>query len=246
MKASTHLLLKEPDGNKYEAACRWDVPCVSKDWLFACAANRKLMPMDAYPLKRAEEDELEENTEEPAKNEEELAKDREDGKDEMELEHEVIEDPEIDAKEYEIPVQKAELKMRSSDKVSPDKEKVADAGDYEVPMEVFDDKDFVNIDDHQNQPQLNLTKSFRPSFDLSDAMEALNSPNSSFVQRRKSRASRGSFPLDNLFNENIQKAVKRTQPAGIDLLKETKKSKECADRKETVTTEDNIDQVKIC
>ncbi|XP_071748981.1 DNA topoisomerase 2-binding protein 1-A [Lepeophtheirus salmonis] len=35
-KKSTHLICFSPDGNKYEAALRWKLPVVSKDWVMAC------------------------------------------------------------------------------------------------------------------------------------------------------------------------------------------------------------------
>lgn len=37
MFASTHLVLKEPGGSKYEAAKKWNVPAVSVAWLLESA-----------------------------------------------------------------------------------------------------------------------------------------------------------------------------------------------------------------
>jgi hypothetical protein len=36
-EASTHLLCPTPTGPKYNAAVKWKLPVVSKDWLLACA-----------------------------------------------------------------------------------------------------------------------------------------------------------------------------------------------------------------
>lgn len=63
-----------------------------------------------------------------------------------------------------------------------------------------------------------LKKPFRPSFDLADAMEELESPLVPSLRSRKSRASRNSFPLDDFFQEHIQQAVKRTGNLGVSNL----------------------------
>ncbi|EDO38946.1 predicted protein, partial [Nematostella vectensis] len=75
-----------------------------------------------------------------------------------------------------------------------------------------DDEGEAKIQEHvqRKKPPPLLSKAFRPSFDLSDAMEALASPYVSSLRSRKSRGSRNSFPLDDYFQENIMQAVKRT------------------------------------
>ena len=35
-RGNTHLVIGEPEGNKYEAAVKWKLPIVTKDWLRAC------------------------------------------------------------------------------------------------------------------------------------------------------------------------------------------------------------------
>ncbi|XP_040581730.1 DNA topoisomerase 2-binding protein 1-A [Lepeophtheirus salmonis] len=39
VKKSTHLVCLNPSGNKYEAALRWKLPVVSKDWIMTCTAK---------------------------------------------------------------------------------------------------------------------------------------------------------------------------------------------------------------
>ncbi|XP_048380189.1 DNA topoisomerase 2-binding protein 1 isoform X2 [Stegostoma tigrinum] len=41
MLASTHLVLQEPQGSKYEAAKKWNLPAVTAAWLFASAQSGK-------------------------------------------------------------------------------------------------------------------------------------------------------------------------------------------------------------
>ncbi|XP_071103201.1 DNA topoisomerase 2-binding protein 1-like [Haliotis cracherodii] len=48
--ASTHLLVKEASGTKYEAAKKWKLPAVSKLWLFACARSGKREPEASYTI----------------------------------------------------------------------------------------------------------------------------------------------------------------------------------------------------
>ncbi|XP_041372354.1 DNA topoisomerase 2-binding protein 1-A-like [Gigantopelta aegis] len=41
LDASTHLIVREPEGTKYETAKKWKLPAVSKQWLFVCARTGK-------------------------------------------------------------------------------------------------------------------------------------------------------------------------------------------------------------
>ncbi|KAM8967060.1 DNA topoisomerase 2-binding protein 1 [Pelodytes ibericus] len=41
MFASTHLVLREPEGSKYEAAKKWNLPAVTMSWLLQCAKTGK-------------------------------------------------------------------------------------------------------------------------------------------------------------------------------------------------------------
>lgn len=68
--------------------------------------------------------------------------------------------------------------------------------------------------DYTNRPHLSTKQPFRPSFDLTDAMQALESPLVPSIRSRKSRSSRNSFALDGFFEENIIKAVQRTGNLG--------------------------------
>ena len=39
-KRSTHLVCKLPEGNKYEAGLKWELPVVSHEWLLSCLKHK--------------------------------------------------------------------------------------------------------------------------------------------------------------------------------------------------------------
>ncbi|KAK3591402.1 hypothetical protein CHS0354_005324 [Potamilus streckersoni] len=47
-KPSTHLIVNAPEGSKFEAAKKWNIPAVSRDWLFACAKSGRNEPEENY------------------------------------------------------------------------------------------------------------------------------------------------------------------------------------------------------
>ncbi|XP_044258153.1 DNA topoisomerase 2-binding protein 1 isoform X2 [Tribolium madens] len=53
VQASTHLVSLEADGKKYQAAVKWGLPVVKKDWLFECAKSGKREPEDEFLLGEA-------------------------------------------------------------------------------------------------------------------------------------------------------------------------------------------------
>ncbi|CAG9762703.1 unnamed protein product [Ceutorhynchus assimilis] len=48
--ASTHLIIPEASGKKYEAALKWNLPVITKDWLLACVKANKKLPYKNYSL----------------------------------------------------------------------------------------------------------------------------------------------------------------------------------------------------
>jgi topoisomerase (DNA) II binding protein 1 len=46
--ASTHLVSLKPEGKKYVAALKWELPVVSKDWLLECANVEKMVAEDKF------------------------------------------------------------------------------------------------------------------------------------------------------------------------------------------------------
>ena len=51
--ASTHLVLKEPDGDKYATAMKWGIPAVYDSWLFACAKAQCIAAVDEHLVRPA-------------------------------------------------------------------------------------------------------------------------------------------------------------------------------------------------
>lgn len=52
MFASTHLILKEPGGSKYEAAKKWNLPAVTVEWLFESARMGKRADESHFLIER--------------------------------------------------------------------------------------------------------------------------------------------------------------------------------------------------
>lgn len=50
LQPSTHLIVREAEGSKYEAAKKWNIPAVSNSWLFACAKSGKREKEEQYHI----------------------------------------------------------------------------------------------------------------------------------------------------------------------------------------------------
>ncbi|XP_059149850.1 DNA topoisomerase 2-binding protein 1-like isoform X2 [Physella acuta] len=50
VQASTHLIVNHPSGSKYEAAKKWKIPAVGKDWLLACIRSGRREAEDEYSI----------------------------------------------------------------------------------------------------------------------------------------------------------------------------------------------------
>ncbi|XP_072268414.1 DNA topoisomerase 2-binding protein 1 [Pyxicephalus adspersus] len=61
MFASTHLVLREPDGSKYEAAKKWNLPAVTMAWLLQCARTGKKVDESRYLVENTSVDDNEES-----------------------------------------------------------------------------------------------------------------------------------------------------------------------------------------
>ncbi|XP_078332044.1 DNA topoisomerase 2-binding protein 1-like isoform X2 [Crassostrea virginica] len=48
LKASTHLVVMEAEGSKYQAAKKWNIPALSKRWIFKCAKTGERAPEGDY------------------------------------------------------------------------------------------------------------------------------------------------------------------------------------------------------
>ena len=182
--ASTHLLCRDPDGDKYKAAMKWNIPVVSREWLFACAASGTLVPIDKYPVDKDNMVEMENvdiNPLESLRPDELLYKDK-------------AEEVNVKTAQEEIPMeasdQESAMQVANVNKVS-----CNNGSTHKWPVK---------------RPSI-YNRPFRPSFDLTDVMEELASPacRSHSLKGRKSRGSRNSFPLDDFFAENIKQTLQK-------------------------------------
>lgn len=176
-------MCQHPDGNKYKAAIKWNIPVVSRDWLFACASDGTLVPFDKYPV--SSDKKLAMDVIDPCPPEE-LRVDNEDTKDSTQL--------------LNLKTDKVELPMETTDDASVPHEQKANSG---------------SGGSTEKQPVKRPSmyfRPFRPSFDLADVMEELASPACPSLRGRKSRGSRNSFPLDDLFAENIKQTLQKLGP----------------------------------
>lgn len=58
VEGSTHLIVNYPTGTKYNAAKKWGIPAVGKEWVFACITLGKRVPEEEYNIDLLEEKRL--------------------------------------------------------------------------------------------------------------------------------------------------------------------------------------------
>lgn len=186
---------------------------VSREWLFACAANGTLVRIDKYPVDKSKISEMDNIDGGP------------------------LENPTADVASTKEDAQKVNVRNLQE----------------EIPMETSDAASavqVVNVDkvtDNQRstrkqpirRPSI-YNRPFRPSFDLADVMEELASPACHSLRRRKSRASRNSFPLDDFFAENIKQTL---QKIGT-VAPPTREGEDKDDDNDNDATIDDIHQVR--
>lgn len=194
-QASTHLLCQSPDGNKYKAAVKWNIPVVSREWLFACAASGVSVPIGDYPVCY---DSADAEVKSAACASENMSTDM------------VTEE---DAQEGNVRTAQEDVAMEI-DKAPSVAAQSAFLHKVECPSAVNGDHPTGDAGNGNGQKQPTKRPSiynrpFRPSFDLADVMEELASPVCPSVRSRRSRASRNSFPLDDFFAENIKQTLQK-------------------------------------
>uniref|UniRef100_A0A8C3Y459 DNA topoisomerase II binding protein 1 n=1 Tax=Catharus ustulatus TaxID=91951 RepID=A0A8C3Y459_CATUS len=181
MFASTHLVLREPNGSKYEAAKKWNLPAVTVAWLLQSARTGKRADESKFLVENAE---------------------------------------------------RSILGLQTSTLKSPDSEQAThllEAGTKGAvtPLDIkrFQSKAFQAVISHhtgktapvaqggplQKEPSLNLDtpskflsedKLFKPSFDVKDALEALETPKGPEQRTRKL-----STPLSEVIGRNLKVAL---------------------------------------
>ncbi|KAM8921893.1 DNA topoisomerase 2-binding protein 1 isoform 1-T1 [Lycaon pictus] len=187
MFASTHLVLKEPGGSKYEAAKKWNLPAVTISWLLETARMGKRANENHFLIEKST-------------------------KEEQSLETEITNKVNLNPDTPEHPV--AHLETQRKTAVTP------------LDMNRFQSRAFhAVISQHtkqvstsspvaqplQKEPSLHLDtpskflskdKLFKPSFDVKDALAALETPGGPSQQKRKL-----STPLSEVIVRNLKLAL---------------------------------------
>ena len=190
-QASTHLLCQDPDGNKYKAAVKWNIPVVSREWLFACAASGNLVPSDDYPVGKDNTNALGKTEACPSKH---LSRGESSTKEDADADDRTAQEVPMETSDASFAIQPASSReVESTGAMKVDKP-IGDKGSTQ--------KRPIKRPSIYNRP-------FRPSFDLAEVMEELASPACSSLRSRKSRGSRNSFPLDDFFAENIKQTLQK-------------------------------------
>nr|XP_010300811.1 PREDICTED: DNA topoisomerase 2-binding protein 1 [Balearica regulorum gibbericeps] len=188
MFASTHLVVREPDGSKYEAAKRWNLPAVTVAWLLQSARTGK----------RADESKF------------------------------LVENAEVEDKESSnTQLSKTPATVKSPDSEQPTYLLEAGKKTAVTPLDInrFQSKAFQAVISHhigkttplaqgglpQKEPSLHLDtpskflskdKLFKPSFDVKDALAALETPGGPDQKTRKM-----STPLSEVISRNLKLAL---------------------------------------
>ncbi|NXO65385.1 TOPB1 protein, partial [Phainopepla nitens] len=187
MFASTHLVVREPSGSKYEAAKKWNLPAVSVAWLLQSARTGKRADESKFLVENAEAEDME---------------------------------------SFVTQLSKTPATVKS-DSVQPTHLLEAGKKGAVTPLDMnrFQSKAFQAVISHhtgkttpveqggplQKEPSLNLDtpskflskdKLFKPSFDVKDALEALETPRGPEQRTRKL-----STPLSEVIGRNLKLAL---------------------------------------
>ncbi|XP_014374003.1 DNA topoisomerase 2-binding protein 1 isoform X1 [Alligator sinensis] len=190
MLASTHLVAKEPDGSKYEAAKKWDLPAITMAWLLQSARMGKKADESKFLVENIDTEDKESFITQPSKAEAAPVT--------------------LEASDHPSSL----LETRNKTAVTP------------LDMNRFQSKAFQAVISHhigkkpsppaegrplQKEPSLHLDtpskflsrdKLFKPSFDVKDALAALETPGGPDQRNRKQ-----STPLSEVIGRNLKLAL---------------------------------------
>ncbi|XP_051871799.1 DNA topoisomerase 2-binding protein 1 isoform X2 [Pristis pectinata] len=184
MLASTHLVLQEPQGSKYEAAKKWGLPAVSSAWLFESARSGKKADENKF---------LVENFNNPVEEANQAATDL----------------CKIPERSPELPSSKLSTTVTPLD-INRFQSK---AFQMVVSQQNKADKTEAEVEEPSRQKEANLRldtpskflckdKLFKPSFDVQDALAILETPKNPNGRNRKM-----STPLSEVIGRNLKVAL---------------------------------------
>ncbi|MGH0123457.1 UNVERIFIED_CONTAM: hypothetical protein FKN15_011972 [Acipenser sinensis] len=191
MLASTHLVLKEPEGSKYEAAKKWNMPAVTMRWVLD----------SAHTGRRAEEDRfLVENSGSPENEESYTGGTQKQKKLRMSMRSPEIHLAQLNASKNTVvtPLDMNRFQSKAFQSVisRPDGGKVTPG----IECRALQREPSLQFD----TPSRFLCRDqlFKPSFDIKDAMAALETPGGPWQQSRKT-----STPLSEVIGRNMKVAL---------------------------------------
>ncbi|KAE8596926.1 hypothetical protein XENTR_v10016283 [Xenopus tropicalis] len=226
MFASTHLVLKDAEGSKYEAAKKWNLPAVTMKWLLQCARTGKKADEHHYLVDSVPE-----------------------------------EDESFISQTYKPQVSRRSMDAPCHQENHP--QALKKAAVTPLDMNRFQSKAFQSvISQHNKNPQtpggeskvlqrepslhldtpskfLSKDKLFKPSFDVKDALAALETPGG---PNQKSRTQ--STPLSEVIGRNLQLAIANStrQTAAVTASPQLK----AAEQKEQLENSKVLHNVVIC
>ncbi|XP_076358286.1 mutagen-sensitive 101 isoform X2 [Tachypleus tridentatus] len=220
---NTHLVVQNPEGSKYEAAKKWNIPAVKKDWLLQTAESGEKALEEDF-LVDSESDNVEEkkqiqNTEKG--NSEMLKKN-----DETKIEEQKTESLTAANQEKELE-SKLDTKSKMHDQILSLKQVKNDADQRKpaTPL-IINQRVKELMRDEKVTPHRKLSAGsstgvcspsnflipgveYFPQYDVTDALNCLDSPGSQRTPSvENSRRHRSSLPLEDLFQHNLSVALK--------------------------------------
>ncbi|XP_055425635.1 DNA topoisomerase 2-binding protein 1 isoform X5 [Bubalus kerabau] len=187
MFASTHLVLKEPGGSKYEAAKKWNLPAVTIAWLLESARLGKRANENRFLIESS-------------------------SKEEQSLETETTNEVNLNPDTPEHPVTHLETQRKTA--VTPLDMNRFQSKAFRMVMSQHSGQASVSPSPGQSlqkEPSLHLDtpskflskdKLFKPSFDVKDALAALETPGGPSQHKRKR-----STPLSEVIVKNLKLAL---------------------------------------
>ncbi|XP_029445188.1 DNA topoisomerase 2-binding protein 1 isoform X2 [Rhinatrema bivittatum] len=192
MFASTHLVLKDPEGSKYEAAKKWNLPAVTMAWLLQCArtgnkADESHFLVEDAPTEAEEESFIKQNCKADAV----AAGAPSDTSDHCDT------PTEVPRKTAVTPLDMNRFQSKAFQSVISQHNKNPAPGAEERPLRKEPSL-------HLDTPSKFLAKDklFKPSFDVKDALAALETPGGPSQRMRKL-----STPLSEVIGRNLKLAL---------------------------------------
>ncbi|XP_041460355.1 DNA topoisomerase 2-binding protein 1-like isoform X1 [Lytechinus variegatus] len=227
LEANTHLLLRDPEGTKYVASKKWKVPAITRRWLLDCARTGKKQPEKNYLVDLPKEEPSDMSTKEeplppkkPSSPPEEMLKAKEttpeqtktipksENQQEKPLEDHPQKTPKsVTIKERSVQDTGASTSKLMSKATTPAGRPVRNKT-LEMVKQPIANKSIEQVRGQtpgkESTPSRILRPGFTPSFDLDDAVEALDSPG---MPVGKGHRRKSSLPLEEFFHQNITNAL---------------------------------------